>query len=54
VSAPERERNFWGAHACGVLAMAFCHRELLYRWPKANSDSSKESSLRQNAATSTL
>jgi hypothetical protein len=20
--------NIWGAHACSVLAMAFCHREL--------------------------
>jgi hypothetical protein len=33
--------DFWGAHACSVLAMAFCHRELLYCCPEANSAGSK-------------
>src|SRR4029077_10852271 len=34
--------DFWGAHACGVLARAFCHRELLYCCHEGTSAGGKE------------
>jgi hypothetical protein len=45
----------WGAHASGVLAIAFCDRGLSdYSYTSLYARSQNESSSPQNAATSTL
>jgi hypothetical protein len=54
----DRSINFWGAHACSVRAMAFCHRQVCLSSAKfyacSNNFALAKSSLPQNAATSTL
>jgi hypothetical protein len=48
-----RKRTFRGAHAWSVPAMAFCYRELCGPLPNRDEVVTIESSLLQNAATST-
>ena len=51
---PDVQQPFWGAHASGVSAIAFCDRELPNPWATRVELQGKQSSLPQNAATSTL
>ncbi len=49
-----RSGDIWGAHACGVLAKAFCLRELFLVRLISGTLPLTQSSFRQNVETSTL